>query len=83
MDEKEFVQRSQKGDEDAFGVLVEKYKTKVYHLAYSLTQNAQNADDLAQEVFIKAYFCAGQILEANQSSVPGSTGLQSTTAEIF
>ncbi len=56
MDEKDLVQRSKEGGEEAFGVLVNKYKTKVYHLAYSLTHNAQAADDLAQEVFIKAYF---------------------------
>jgi len=56
MDEKDLVQRSKDGDEEAFGVLVNKYKTKMYHLAYSLTHDAQVADDLAQEVFIKAYF---------------------------
>jgi RNA polymerase sigma-70 factor (ECF subfamily) len=56
MDEKDLVRQSKEGDEEAFGVLVKKYKTKMYHLAYSLTQDAQVADDLAQEVFIKAYF---------------------------
>ena len=56
MEEKELVRRSQEGDEEAFGELVNKYKTKVFHLAYSLTHDQQTADDLAQEVFIKAYF---------------------------
>lgn len=56
MEEKELVERSREGDEEAFGVLVKKYKTKVFNLAYSLTRDRDAADDLAQESFIKAYF---------------------------
>ena len=55
MEEKALVRRGQEGDEEAFGALVNKYKTKVFHLAYSLTHDQNTADDLAQEVFIKAY----------------------------
>ncbi len=56
MEEKELVRKSQKGNEEAFSVLVRRYKTKVFHLAYSLTGDRDSADDLAQEAFIKAYF---------------------------
>ncbi|MGD9345576.1 MAG: sigma-70 family RNA polymerase sigma factor [Candidatus Aminicenantes bacterium] len=56
MDEKDLVQKSQEGNEDAYGVLVERYKTKVFNMAYSLTLNREVADDLAQEVFIKAFY---------------------------
>jgi RNA polymerase sigma-70 factor (ECF subfamily) len=56
MDEKELVQKSQKGDEDAYRVLVERYQRKVFNMAFSLTLNPDVADDLAQEVFIKAYY---------------------------
>ncbi|MCJ7580623.1 MAG: sigma-70 family RNA polymerase sigma factor, partial [Candidatus Aminicenantes bacterium] len=63
MDEKDLVRRSKAGEEEAFGVLVNTYKTKVYHLAFSLTHNAQTADDLAQEVFIKAYFALEKFQE--------------------
>ncbi len=56
MDEKDLVQKSQEGNEEAYAVLVETYKTKVFNLAYSLTLNREVADDLAQEVFIKAYY---------------------------
>ena len=55
MEEKELVRLSQEGDEEAFGVLVNKYKTKVFHLTFSMTRNHDLADDLAQEAFIKAY----------------------------
>ncbi len=56
MDEKELIQRSQAGDGEAFGVLVERYKGKVFSLAYGFTRDRVAADDLAQEVFIKAYY---------------------------
>ena len=56
MDEKELIQRSQSGDGEAFGVLVERYKAKVFSLVYGFTRDRAAADDLAQEVFIKAYY---------------------------
>jgi RNA polymerase sigma-70 factor (ECF subfamily) len=55
MEEKEIVRSAQKGDQDAFAHLVEKYRNKMFYLAYSMTNNRETADDLAQEVFIKAY----------------------------
>jgi RNA polymerase sigma-70 factor (ECF subfamily) len=56
MDEKDLIQKSQEGNEEAYGILVETYKTKVFHMAYSLTLNREVADDLAQEVFIKVFY---------------------------
>lgn len=56
MEEKELVDLSKKGDKEAFATLVNKYKRKVFNLAFGLTQNRETADDLAQEAFIKAYF---------------------------
>ncbi|MFW6140635.1 MAG: RNA polymerase sigma factor [Acidobacteriota bacterium] len=55
MEEKELVQLAKKGDEDSFGILVERHRNKMFYLAYSMTNNRETADDLAQEVFIKAY----------------------------
>jgi RNA polymerase sigma-70 factor (ECF subfamily) len=56
MDEKDLIQKSQEGNGEAYGVLVETFKTKVFNMAYSMTLNREVADDLAQEVFIKAYY---------------------------
>jgi len=56
MEENRLVELSKQGDEEAFGVLVKKYKTKVFNLAYSFTRDRENAEDLAQEVFIKVYY---------------------------
>jgi len=43
------------GDSAAFGLLVDKYKGGVYALAYSKLGNFHDAEDVAQDVFIKAY----------------------------
>jgi len=56
MEENRLVERSKQGDEEAFGVLVKKYKIKVFNLAYGFTRDRETADDLAQEVFIKVYY---------------------------
>lgn len=55
MDDRELVEKAQAGSQDAFSTLVERYRVKMFNLAYSLTRNRETADDLAQEVFIKAY----------------------------
>ncbi len=49
------VQRAQQGDKVAFRELVERYKKKIYYLAYDLTGNFHDAEDLSQEVFIKMF----------------------------
>lgn len=56
MDEKELVRLSQRGDKNSFGLLVRMYEKKVRNLAFQFTRNEAVADDLAQEIFIKAYF---------------------------
>jgi RNA polymerase sigma-70 factor (ECF subfamily) len=56
MEEQELVKRSINRDEDAFGRLVEKYKSRVFNMALSITRNPETADDIAQEAFIRAYF---------------------------
>lgn len=57
MDEQEraLVQRIQAGDQNAFRQLVERNKENVYYLALDLTGNHYDAEDVSQEVFIKAY----------------------------
>ena len=54
-DERALVRRIQNGDAKAFRELVEGYKTQVYYLALDLSRNHHDAEDLAQEVFVKAY----------------------------
>jgi len=49
------VARACAGDTDAFRVLVERYSRKVFRLAYRMTQNEQDAEDVVQETFLRAY----------------------------
>src|ERR1700747_3556295 len=49
------VRRCQKGDALAFEQLVIKYRSKVFSMIYGMVQNEQDAWDLAQEGFLKAW----------------------------
>jgi RNA polymerase sigma-70 factor (ECF subfamily) len=53
--EETLVSRSARGDEQAFGVLVERYKGMLYSMAYRLMKDRGRAEDAAQESFIKAW----------------------------
>jgi RNA polymerase sigma-70 factor, ECF subfamily len=46
---------AQGGDQAAFGALVRHYQRAIHRLAYGLTRNAGDADDLAQETFVRAW----------------------------
>lgn len=46
---------AQAGDRTAFGQLVEAYQSPVYNLAYRMLGNPQEAEDAAQEAFLRAY----------------------------
>ena len=50
-----FIQKCLDGEPAAFGFLVDKYRSCVYSLAYAKLGNFHDAEDIAQEVFIKAY----------------------------
>ncbi|HEX6789737.1 MAG TPA: RNA polymerase sigma factor [Candidatus Krumholzibacteria bacterium] len=54
-DEHDLVRRVQAGDASAFREFVERYQRDVYGLAYDLCGNHHDAEDLSQEVFIKAH----------------------------
>jgi RNA polymerase sigma-70 factor (ECF subfamily) len=49
------IERVKKGEDEAMEAVVKKYKRKVYYLAYDLTNNSEDAEDLTQEVFFKAF----------------------------
>lgn len=53
--EQRIVKRAQKGDRLAFAELVELYKDKLYNLGYRMLGNPQEAEDIAQEAFLRAY----------------------------
>jgi RNA polymerase sigma-70 factor (ECF subfamily) len=59
-EEAALVLAAQGGDTEAFGQLVRAYQRAVYRVAWGLTRNAADADDLAQETFVRAYQAIGR-----------------------
>ena len=59
-DEAALVERARGGDDAAFAGLVEQYQRKIYRLARNITQNAEDAEDLLQDAFLKAYTNLGK-----------------------
>ena len=55
MNQPELVLLLQQGDESAFKKLVDEWQDMVYNTAVSIVQNADDADDITQEVFIQVY----------------------------
>lgn len=54
-DDAPLVARARKGDLDAFETLVRRHQGRIYSLCYHLTANHEDANDLAQDSFIKAW----------------------------
>src|SRR6185369_1913849 len=49
------VARAQAGDQDAFGLLVERHSIRLFQMVYRMTGNEQDAEDVVQESFLRAY----------------------------
>ena len=49
------IRRVQHGDTEAFSVLVAAYEKNVFNVALQMTGNREDAQDMAQEAFLKAY----------------------------
>lgn len=54
-EENQIVERVLQGKREAFAVLVDAHKGTIFNLAFRMTGNHQDADDLSQETFIRAY----------------------------
>jgi RNA polymerase sigma-70 factor, ECF subfamily len=60
VDDREAVEACQRGERDAFNPLVERYQRDIYRLCYRYVNDPQDANDMAQEVFLKAYKAIGR-----------------------
>ena len=54
-DDIDLIRRSQQGDKNAFNQLVGRYHTRIYNYAFSQTRNHDDAQDVAQEAFVRAW----------------------------
>jgi RNA polymerase sigma-70 factor (ECF subfamily) len=54
-DEADLVAKAKAGDADAFTDLVNQYERRVFRMAKQITQNDEDAEDVLQETFLKAY----------------------------
>lgn len=54
-EESRLIDQVKNGDISAFRKIMESHQEKIYYLAYDMTGNREDAEDLSQEVFIKAY----------------------------
>jgi len=55
MDEKVLIRQIKAGNDDAFRVLVEKYRNDLYRTVFAILRNERDAEDATQEIFLKIY----------------------------
>jgi RNA polymerase sigma-70 factor (ECF subfamily) len=54
--EPDLIARARDGDKEAYRLLVQAYQDRVFGLALSMVRNREQAEDIAQDVFVKAFF---------------------------
>ena len=59
-EDNKLVERFQDGEVEAFDELVIRYQDKIYRLAYSFVHNREDALDLSQEAFLRAFLALGR-----------------------
>jgi RNA polymerase sigma-70 factor (ECF subfamily) len=72
LEDRELVERARKGDGAAFRALIERYKKKIYAVALDMTGDHHNAEDVSQDVFLKAF-----------RSLPGFRGRASVSTWLY
>ena len=72
------VERCLKGDERAFEELLAKYRTPVYSICFRMVKNHSDAEDLAQDVFIRTF----NVLDRYNPSYPFSSWLYRITSNL-
>jgi len=57
--EVEWIRRTQQGDGDAYALLVARYERRVFSLVYRILRRREEVEEVAQEIFIKAFLAVG------------------------
>lgn len=53
--DRELVEQARTGNAQAFGTIVERYQKRIFRLAYHIVRSGAEAEDVTQEVFVRAY----------------------------
>src|SRR6201988_3833519 len=56
VDERTMIRQAQKGDKAAFEILVHRHQHRVFAVARGILKRQEDVEDVAQQVFVKAYF---------------------------
>jgi RNA polymerase sigma-70 factor, ECF subfamily len=57
--EVDWIRRTQRGDGEAYALLVERYQRRVFSLVYRMIGRREEVEEIAQEVFVKAFLAVG------------------------
>ncbi len=60
------VRKAQMGHAESFSSLVKQYERQIYRLSYAVTKNLEDAEDVLQETFLKAYSNIGRFKEESR-----------------
>lgn len=60
----QLIRQAKAGDTDAFAVLVAQFKGEVFRHAYAMTGDRMEAEDIAQEAFVKAWYALDKLEHA-------------------
>jgi RNA polymerase sigma-70 factor (ECF subfamily) len=77
-DETELIRKAKRGDREAFSVLIERYQRRVIGVAFAVVHNSEDALELAQETFVRAY----ENLDSFESRSSFSTWLYRIAANL-
>jgi RNA polymerase sigma factor (sigma-70 family) len=58
--ENELVQQARAGDENAFRTLMDRHRDHAYGIALRITRSPEDAEDVTQQAFVRAWFALGQ-----------------------
>jgi len=77
------VRAAKGGDDGAFGELVRRYDRNVFRIAQHITQNREDAEDVVQDAFLKAYTNLQQFQEQSKFlHLAGSDRRQRSADEV-
>jgi len=66
VEDRDLVAQASRGDVDAFNLLVSRWERRVFHYILRLVRNREDAMDLSQDVFLKAYQNLGKLEDADR-----------------